>query len=163
MADSGYKSISRLDSPKKGAHGWYVRVKYNGQIYAKFFSDSHYESRKESLQAAVEYRDQLEKQIGKPRTERVVASITGRNHSGIRGVQRITRTAAGYRAYQVSWSPEPGKPMRTSVSIDKYGEKEALRRAIEIRQEKELEIYGRVLPPKPVKRKRRKNVRQSTP
>jgi hypothetical protein len=39
MATSGYKSISRLDHPKKRTHGWYVRVVFQGEIHAHFFSD----------------------------------------------------------------------------------------------------------------------------
>jgi hypothetical protein len=156
MATSGYKSVSRLDSRR--AHGWYVRVVFMGELHAKFFSDSQYDSPKEALEAAVEYRDQLEAELGKPRTDRIVSAVNERNNSGVRGVQRVMKRERGYPpypAYQITWCPEPGAVRRTSISIEKYGEKEALRRAIELRQEKERELYGAVLPAPKSSRRRR--------
>jgi hypothetical protein len=50
------------------------------------------------------------------------------------------------RVYEVTWCPEPGLIRRTSVSIEKYGEREARRRALAIRERAELEIYGAPLP-----------------
>jgi hypothetical protein len=53
MADSGYKSISRIDVPHKKMHGWYVRVYYKGQMHAKFFSDSRYDGPDEGLAESI--------------------------------------------------------------------------------------------------------------
>ena len=74
MADSGYKSISRIDSEAKRMHGWYVRVWFKGKMHSKFFNDKHYGGREAALQASIEHRDQVEAEIGKPRTERVVVT-----------------------------------------------------------------------------------------
>lgn len=148
MADSGYKSISRIDEPNKKTHGWYVRVYFKGLMYSKFFSDARYSNADQALAAAVDYRDALERKLGKPRSERTVVQRSPRNQSGVIGVRRRTKSSgkkgreAGYEVYEVTWSSASGQMHRTSVSIEKYGEAEAFRRAIEIRQQKEREVYG---------------------
>lgn len=154
MADSGYKSISRIDADQKKMHGWYVRVYFKGQMHAKFFSDSRYGSQSDALEEAVIYRNALEEKLGKPRSERTVVSLSPRNTSGVVGVRRRRKSSRrgnpdGYEIYEITWSPEPGKMKRTSVSINHYGEEEALHRAMEIRKQKEREIYGSETPADP--------------
>jgi hypothetical protein len=152
MAKSGYKSISRIDTPSKRTHGWYVRVYFNRTMHSKFFSDSVYGGSDEALQEAIQYRNELERKIGKPRTDRHVVTASPRNQSGVIGVQRkVKRSKTRHgkvsesEVYEVTWNPEPNVIRRTSVSIDRYGEEEAFRRACKIRQEKEREMYGREL------------------
>ena len=150
MATSGYKSVSRIDHRKRHTHGWYVRVKFNGIMYSRFFSDSQCGGKRRALKEAVQCRNELEKEVGKPRTDRVVPALIARNQTGVPGVRlgkkRSQRKGPRLsRVYEVVWAPEPGKLSRTSVSIEKYGAKEALRRALAIRLEKEREIYGAVL------------------
>ena len=149
MADSGYKSISRIDDPKKKTHGWYVRVYFKGKMHSKFFSDARFGDKDQGLQEAIKYRNELETKLGKPRSERTVVQVSPRNRSGVIGVRRRRKSSGrkgrpgGYEVYEVTWSPGPGKMKRTSVSIEKYGEEEAFRRACEIRRQKEEEIYGK--------------------
>ncbi len=50
MADSGYKSISRIDSEKKNMHGWYVRVWFKGVMHSRMFSDKKYGGTEEALE-----------------------------------------------------------------------------------------------------------------
>ena len=129
-----------------------MRVNFNGVEHAKFFSDKSCGSREKALQEAIKYRDKIEKEIGKPRTDRTVVSRSPRNSSGIIGVRRKTREVKSENGekkfksyYEVSWTPWPGRLNRTWVSIDEFGEKEALRRACAIRREKEREMYGSVV------------------
>jgi hypothetical protein len=151
LADSGYKSISRIDDQKKKTHGWYVRVFFKGKMTSKFFSDARYGDAQTGLAEAVRYRDELERKLGKPRSERTVVKRSPRNQSGVIGVRRRTKRSGskgrkgGYEVYEVTWSPRPGQMKRTSVSIERYGEAEAFRLACEIRKQKEQEIYGREL------------------
>ena len=147
-----YKSVSRIDQDVKGTHGWYVRVGFRGEWRVKFFSDLQYDGREGALAAALEYRDEMEKELGKPRTDRVVPAPKPRNNTGILGVSRVEKPFRDRNGevqtravFEVTWTPEPNVIQRTSVSINKYGEKEALRRALKIRREKEREIYGKVL------------------
>lgn len=149
MAKSGYKGISRIDQPERKTHGWYVRVRFNGQQRAKFFSDEAHGGREQALEKSVHYRDRAEREMGKPRTDRLVIASNPRNRSGIMGIQRKTKTiktSTGERkiknVYEVSWNPEPGRLCRTWVSIDDYGEEAALRKACAIRREKERQMFG---------------------
>jgi hypothetical protein len=47
--------------------------------------------------------------------------------------------------YEVSWNAGREKKGRTSVSITKYGERGAFRRACAIRRQKEQQMYGEVV------------------
>lgn len=145
------KNISRIDSPEKRTHGWLVRVQFNKQRRAKLFSDSRYGGREEALEEAIQWRNQVEREMGKPRTERFVVGTHPNNETGVLGVRRIRKHTGAYddegnprtsEVYEVHWSPEPGVLKRTSVSIRKYGEEEAFRRACRLRRQKEREIFG---------------------
>ncbi|HEX8709775.1 MAG TPA: hypothetical protein VF723_16155 [Pyrinomonadaceae bacterium] len=149
MAKSGHKGISRIDQEKRKTHGWYVRVRFDGVQRSKFFSDESNGGREKALEAAVRFRNRLEQDLGKPRTDRLVIARNPRNSSGIMGVQRktkVVKTPKGERVtrnvYEVTWNPEPGKLARTWVSIDEYGEEAAFRKACAIRREKEREMFG---------------------
>ncbi len=148
-ASSGHKNISRVDYAKKHTHGWYVRITLAKTQYAKFFSDETHGGRDEALEKAVRYRDGLERKLGKPRTDRAVIANSTRTSTGIIGVHRrwkSARTRTGEITYsdvfEVTWSATPGVVSRTSVSVEKHGEKEAFRRACAIRRKKEREMYG---------------------
>ena len=152
MTKSGFKGISRIDQPSRKTFGWYVRVNYNNKQVSKFFSDKAHNGKQKALDKAVEFRDQAEKKLGRPRTDRQVIARNPRNSSGIMGVQRktkIVKTEQGEREiekyYVVTWNPEPGRVERIFVSIDKYGDKAALLKACAIRREKEKEMYGSVV------------------
>ena len=144
-----YKSISRIDQPEKHTHGWYVRVRYNGNEVSRFFNDKLFGGKTKALDKAVNFRDRTERELGKPRTDRFVVGRGSRRKTqivGVRQVMKTTRTADGTvretPVFEVTWSPEPNVIGRTSVSINKYGKREAFRRAVAIREEKEREFYG---------------------
>jgi hypothetical protein len=140
VGSSGHKGISRIDSAKNNTHGWYVRVQYRGETHAKFFSDSAHGGQKKALAKAVRHRNDIEKELGKPRTDRTITVGSARNNSGVQGIKRINK--GNGHAYEVTWSPVPGVIQRTTVSIKKFGENEAFRRAIRIRQQKERLYFG---------------------
>ena len=149
MAKSGYKGISRIDQPSRNTFGWYVRVMFNGTTRCKFFSDKASGSQRKALEAAIRYRDKVEIELGRPRTDRLVSSGSGKNETGVTGVnisKQVIKTKDGEKVinkyYVVNWSPWPGKTCRKMVSIEKYGERGALLRACRIRREKEREMYG---------------------
>jgi hypothetical protein len=151
MAESGYKSISRIDIPKKKTHGWQVRVWFKGKRHTKFFNDKWYGSREKSLQASVAYRDELEKELGKPRCDGVVVTHSSRNKTGVVGVSRIRRKTGTVSAtgepnysevYEVTWQDENKKIRRRRYSIAKYGEEEAFHLACNWRREQEQKRYG---------------------
>lgn len=149
MANTGYKGISRIDQPSRNTFGWYVRVMFRGETRCKFFSDKASGGKRKALEAAIKYRNQAEKELGRPRTDRLVSSRGRRNKSGVMGVnikKQVVKTKNGERTvnkyYIVNWSPWPGKTCRKFVSIEKYGERGALLKACAIRRAKEREMYG---------------------
>ena len=149
MAKSGYKGISSIDQPSHNTFDWYVRVMFNRVTRCKFFSDKASGSKRKALEAAIKYRDQAEKELGRPRTDRQVSSGSGRNETGVTGVsirKQVVKTQQGEkevkRYYVVTWQPWAGKTCAKVVSIEKYGEKVGLLKACRIRRAKEREMYG---------------------
>ncbi|MBK7994144.1 MAG: AP2 domain-containing protein [Blastocatellia bacterium] len=136
-----YKGISRIDQDTNHTHGWYVRVWFNGKMYSKFFSDEKNGGGEKALTKALRHRNRLEKEIGKPRTDRKVVTYSSKNKTGVVGVVR--KVKEGREVYEVNWNPIPGVIKRTSVSIDRYGEEKAFLKAYRIRKKKEKEIYGK--------------------
>lgn len=116
---------------------------------SKFISDSEHGGREAGLERAIECRNQLEEELGKPRTDWVVVGTSRRNTSGVVGVRRAVKKYKGKdgtiylnEVYEVSWNAGREKMGRTSVSIAKHGELAAFRKACAIRREKEQEMYG---------------------
>jgi hypothetical protein len=149
-----HKGISRVDSKKSRTYGWYVRVFFNGEKKVRFFSDGRYGGMEKAFQKALQFRNKAEKELGKPRTDRVIVTKTTNNSTGIIGLHRKrekTITKSGevrYRnVYEITWCPEPNQMSRTRVSIDKHGEEKALLKAYRIRQAKERLVYGKALRP----------------
>lgn len=143
-----YKSISRIDQPRKHTHGWYVRVIFRDQRVAKFFSDRICGGKEAALAEAIAFRNATERRLKKPRTDRPVFGRSRRPGTGIVGVRRVIKRSQGRdgqrrerAVYEVTWSPAPGLVRRTSVSISRYGERGALRRALMLRRTKEREMY----------------------
>ncbi|MGI9166849.1 MAG: AP2 domain-containing protein [Pyrinomonadaceae bacterium] len=152
MAKSGHKGISRIDCPERKTVGWYVRVRLKNVTKSKFISDSVHGGKEAGLGRAVECRNQLEQELGKPRTDWVVVGNNPRNKSGVIGVSRAVKKYRGKdgtiylnEVYQVSWHAGREKKGQTCVSIRKYGELGAFRRACAIRRRKEEEMYGKVV------------------
>jgi hypothetical protein len=152
MARSGFKGISRIDCPENKTVGWYVRVRLGNVTKSKFVSDHKNGGKEEALKLAVEFRNQLEQELGKPRTDWVIVGNNPRNRTGVVGVRRTTKKYKGKdgkvylnEVYEVTWNAGREKRGRTSVSIAKYGERSAFRRACAIRRQKEQLLYGDVV------------------
>lgn len=149
---SGYKGISRIDSDEKNTHGWYVRVCFDRKMHTKFINDATNGGKDKALRKAVKFRNELEKQLGKPRTDRIVVVSNERNQTGILGVQRVIKYPSKNpdrplrgMVYEVTWSPEPNALRKACFSIEKLGEELAFQKAVEYRQKVEKKIYGRVV------------------
>lgn len=149
-----HKNITRIDHPAKRTHGYNVRVSWQGQKYGKFFSDRKHGDRLAALDTAIAWRDQTERQIGKPRTEHQVVGWHSRNNTGVVGVRR--RMRGKVEVFEATWiAREDGKRFRrtTCFSIARHGEKRAYKLALRARQRGERVRWG-------VPRVRRELVRQ---
>jgi hypothetical protein len=127
-----HKNITRVDH--RHTHGYSVRVMWKGERRAKFFSDGVYGDRLGAFFAAKEWRDRVEQELGKPRTERLVLGKP-RSNLPIVGVRRIQKDHKDY--YEATWATFAGKQVRRRFSIARYGEKRALQLARKARQEGE--------------------------
>ncbi|WP_202976804.1 AP2/ERF family transcription factor [Candidatus Oscillochloris fontis] len=116
-----YVNITRMDYAK--SQGYFVRVRWKGEARSKLFSDSVYGDRLSALAAAIEWRDQMTKELGKPRPGAPPPANTG-IHRRMRG---------GREVYEATWSVN-GKRGRTTYSIEKHGAKRAKALAIAARQ-----------------------------
>ncbi len=137
MTSSGYKSISRIDSKHKRTHGWFVRIKFKGRELRKWFGDAAYDGKPAALEAAVDWRDETERDLAKPRTERRVILDSGRNRTGAIGVSFDERK----QAYVAAWSSRRGQVQRAWVPIRKYGRRRAYQRACRIRAREQRKAY----------------------
>lgn len=135
------KSIARIDQErryktKKGkwstraTRGWYVQVAWNGKKYTRFFSDGKLGGINKARLAAIAWRDETERKIGKPQTDQPV--IHPRFQRPDVGVS-LTKKDGG-EVYHVSWIDKDGRHGRTSVSIRKWGKRGAKERALAIRK-----------------------------
>ena len=127
-----HKDIARIDQPDKRTHGWYVRVRYKGKTHSKFFSDKKCGGRYSSLLSALAWRDTVEEQLGKQRTNKHVVTVS-HTDTGVVGV----RLNEKLNRYEVSWVTPVGKQGKTSVSISRHGKDKAFAMACRIRKEKE--------------------------
>ena len=131
---SKQKDIARIDQESKRTHGWYVRLRYLGKVHSKFFSDKKNGDKESALLAAISWRNDTEKTIGKIRTDRHVVTVSN-TKSGVVGVRLNEKLGR----YEVSWVNLDGRQGKTSVSVKMHGKKKAFERACEIRKQKEAE------------------------
>lgn len=75
MANTGYKSISRYERPgRHGGYGYQVHVIWKGKSLYRRISDSSAGGKRKALQLALKVREEFERRLGKPRTERIIRS-----------------------------------------------------------------------------------------
>ena len=132
-----HKDIARIDQESKRTHGWYVRVRFQGETHSKFFSDKKCGGRYSSLLAAIAWRDTTEKRLGKIRTNKHLVTVSN-SGTGVVGV----RLNEKFNRYEVSWVTTKGKQGKTSVSVRKHGKEGAFIKACAIRQKKERARLG---------------------
>ncbi|HQU73238.1 MAG TPA: AP2 domain-containing protein [Calditrichia bacterium] len=145
-----YKGISRIDSEESHTHGWYVRIRRDGKVKSRFFSDRKYGGvAKALMKARRHYKQEMKRlikdtlgEVPKKLPERVIVTRNRHNNTGVIGVQRVERENPGgsvYRAFRVCWTDDNGKARTRFFSINKMGEKEAFKQACQHRREKLLE------------------------
>jgi hypothetical protein len=133
------KGVTRIDDPGRHGVGWYARVTFQGKTSSKYFADGAHGGTQAAFRKALSWRNAEEKRLGKPRTDRLFPATSSRSRTGVPGVYQAKQS------YVVAWSPAPGEIRREFVSIRRYGSKEALRRAVELRRRRERSLYGRAV------------------
>jgi hypothetical protein len=129
--------ISRIEQPEKNHFGYYVRLTWRGNQYAKFFSDKKYGGKRAALQAAERHFDELDEQMP---LDSQAGRMSVRNSSGIVGVSRTRSTCRGHRyEYWQAWWGSGEHRKSVKFSIHKYGEETAKQLAIKARSQWEQE------------------------
>jgi len=133
------KGITRIDDPGRHGVGWYARVRYRNKTWSKYFADGAHQGTERAFTKALAWRNEKEKELGKPRTDRVFSANPPRSSTRVPGVYQSKDS------YVVAWSPAVGLTRREFVSIRRYGRAEAFRRAVELRRRHERAVYGRAI------------------
>lgn len=136
--------IFRIDTHPTGTkrastNGWQVRLERGKQPYTQLFSDNKFASREEALEAAIKYRDELFEKLGKrkrARTSLIETTMQANNTSGIIGVcrtEQLERNGRLSASWQTTFPSLQGKSICKKFSINKNGELNALKLAVETR------------------------------
>lgn len=131
-----HKSVTRVERPERKMHGFHVRIAWQGKHYQKWFGDERHGDRLGALAAAIAWRDATERELGKPRSERMIVTRS-RSPSGHVGVARVTLRGQAY--YRALWRDADGQMRRRFFNIARLGERRALRAAIRARSEGEAQ------------------------
>ncbi len=148
------KYISRVDSYKSSMFGYLVRL-YRGKsvLWQEWFPDKKYGGKEKALKAARSQRDKMMKELNyKPggdqslrkwqpiKKDRQTRSNTG--HLGIWESGYTKKRKSGVKEYRyiaVTYVEEKGKNKTKRFYFkDEKGRKEAMKKAIKFREEKEL-------------------------
>ena len=121
-------SISRIDSDRNHTHGFYVRVSIDGVIHPRFFQDARHGGREAARRAAEAHDAALIASRGNPWEKRPGR----RNTSGMTGVSRSIDGRSGLPFWLATWM-EDGRQRRAHFAVNRYGEEQARRLAVEAR------------------------------
>jgi len=128
------KSIYLVERVNKNLHGLEVKVVYEKQVKRKFFSIKKYDSFEDCLEAAIFYRNELEKQFNKARTENCIKTIQNSNTKFL-GVSYYKRS----NSYIVNWTNSKRIQYAKVFSIKEHGKEGALNLAKKYREQKQKE------------------------
>lgn len=129
--------ITRTESTDGSTMGWNVRFRHTGRAESKFFSDRMYGGRENALVVARMYRDARLNQLGPQNPMRHIGRMSSRNSTGLVGVCRTTCQTKGhdYDYWSAQWTLPDGRQCVRKFSINKYGEQEARKLAVQAREE----------------------------
>lgn len=130
------KNIKRIDSTK--THGWQVHVRRGGELRTKLFSDRVHGGKRKALGEAKKYRDDLLSDmahLAKPlwQIERTPKTNTGELGASL--TEYTNRAGEKRQVITVTAREALGRPVNRKFSVDKLGYDEALRQAVEWREE----------------------------
>ncbi len=133
------RNITRIDRETVGG-GFLVRVMRKGKRASQFFADRDYGGKRNALSAARSHRDHLEQTMRAWTAKQLSQKERSNNTSGIVGVRRVEETdfrwqsQPKYGYWVAQWSPSKGVRKTRRFSIEKYGEQEAYRLAVQARK-----------------------------
>jgi hypothetical protein len=140
-----HRNIRRVDNDSKRTHAWLVQVQRDYKKTVKLFSDSLYGGKRKSLQAAINFRDQLFASDTHHYHWNKRIFLRSNNTSGIAGVGRyevIDNPNTNHRRifWLAVWDDEYGVRRQKRFSILLHGEEKAKKLAIAERKRKLKEV-----------------------
>ena len=120
--------------------GWEVRMQRRGRKTEKFFSDNGFGGKRAALQAAKDFRDELESETRRYSLKELSVNPSVRNQSGVVGVrlhqQKDMRGDYEYHYWYwvAQWTDGRGRRKTKSFSVHHYGDEEAYRMACDARR-----------------------------
>lgn len=139
------RCISRHFNKRRGTIGWRVSLRRSQPVvrhFIKYFPDHAHGGEALALAAAQAWRDELQGQYPRATKEDLATLLRKHNTSGTPGVYRKVmrkRAKNGSVSIHILWqaqTPLAVTPFRSrSFSVAKFGEEDALRRAIQARKE----------------------------
>ena len=137
------RNISRIAPADRDgkSSGWLVRMQRKYEKVNRFFADAAWGGNRAALQAAKEFRDELEAESEKLTTEERSESPSTRNKSGVVGVRlHRQKDVRGKYEYQywywvAQWIDGRGRRRTRSFSIHTHGDDKAYRMACKARRE----------------------------
>ncbi len=131
------RNITRIDRQTTG--GYLVRMTRKGKLRSKYFADAVYGKRK-ALKEARAYRDKLSSKLRGYSAKQLANRERSDNTSGYPGVRMAEESdlrwpsKPTYRYWIAQWSPSKGVRRTKRFSVEKYGEEEAFRLAVQARK-----------------------------
>ena len=116
------KGVTRIDDPGGHGVGWYARVTFRGKTWSKYFADGAHKGTLPAFKKALTWRNEKEKELGKPRTDRIFSANPPRGKTKVPGVYQSKQS------FVVAWSPHPGLLRREFISIKELPHRGPLRR-----------------------------------
>ena len=117
----------------KYAWQWAVHLRRSGAFYSKFFSDNKYGGEKQSLAAAIVWRDKTAAKNVLTFRE-FYEQKRSNNTSGVPGVHKVMLAAQPEGSWQAKILLPDGRKLTKSFAIKKFGGKEAFKRAVAARK-----------------------------
>ena len=120
------RNIVRVDRKSKRwnteSHAWWVRFLRKGVKTSHWFEDNKFGSKEKSLEAAMLYRDAVEKQFGGPVIggHTITANVDKNNLVGVSRRIRIVNYKSGPVEFPVwigTWSISPNKKKRAHILL----------------------------------------------
>lgn len=114
---SKLKNITKMDYPKQGLRGYYVRIQRDGKQYARMFSVTEHGSLDEALSQAITYRDSIIEQWQKfcgGKDEVIQYQTTNTGFPGI-----SLSHSDGHPVLEINLRTEDGKQIGRTLALPK--------------------------------------------
>lgn len=130
------KYDSKIGNKSSGTHTWLFQIRHNDSLNSKYFPDSKYGGKAESLEAAKAYRDKFIADNKIDISDRFRVSVA----PGVHKTYSTDKNGDKKWYYQVAWFE--GKNRAKRFSILKHGDEKALRLAKAFRKQIDRQLQN---------------------